>query len=194
MIKRVGRGADLSAALAEERLGAVSVVFFVMSAAAPLTVVAGTLATAFAVTGSLGLPAAFAAVGCVLGLFAVGYVAMSRHLPHSGALYAYVAHGLGRTGGVAAAWVSLLSYNLIQVCLYGAIGAAVSPLLAGTAAAGLPWWVFALVAWALVALLGVPSWPSPSWGSSASSPPSSSRKRPAVRVGPFRRRCTRRSR
>src|SRR4051794_13891674 len=124
MIRRLPAGEDITGALAADRLGVAAVLFFVMSAAAPLTVVAGTLTTAYAVTGTLGLPAAFVAVGVLLGVFSVGYVTMSRHLPHAGAFYAYVSHGLGRTLGVSAAWVSLLAYDLIQVSLYGAIGAA----------------------------------------------------------------------
>ncbi|MDQ1289860.1 MAG: hypothetical protein QG622_3426 [Actinomycetota bacterium] len=154
MVKQLRAGHDLEKALAADRLGVASVVFTVMAAAAPLTVVAGTVPMAYAVTGNLGLPVAFVALGLLLGVFAVGYVAMSRHLPHTGAFYAYVTHGLGRVPGVAAAWVSLAAYNLLQVSLYGGIGAAVSPLVEQTAGIQLPWWVFALGAWALVGTLG----------------------------------------
>jgi amino acid transporter len=94
MVRQLGAGADITGALAEQRLGTGGVLFFVMSAAAPLTVVAGTLPTAVSITGRLGLPAAFVVVGLVLGVFSVGYVAMGRHLPHAGAIYAYAAHGL----------------------------------------------------------------------------------------------------
>ena len=145
----------VASTLAKDRLGISSVAFFVITAAAPLTVVAGTLATAYAVTGNLGLPAAFAVVGLELLVFSVGYVTMSRHLPHAGAFYAYASHGLGRTAGVSTAWVALAAYNMIQVSLYGAIGAAVSPLAMDWFGVDLPWWVFAVVAWAVIALLGV---------------------------------------
>lgn len=141
--------------LARERLGVPAVLYFVLAAAAPLTVVAGIITTAYAVTGNLGLPVAFVAVGAVLAVFSVGYVAMSRHLPCTGGFYAFVSHGLGRPLGVAAAWVSLLAYNMVQVSLYGAIGAAVSPLVNEGAGVDLPWWVFAVLAWALVAVLGM---------------------------------------
>jgi hypothetical protein len=127
---------------------------------------------AYAVTGNLGLPAAFVVVGVVLGIFAVGYVAMGRHLPHAGAcrtpapaarrrpphagaMYAYAAHGLGRWVGVGVAWMALLAYNLIQVSLSGAIGAAASPLVKDVVGVELPWWVYALAMWALVAVLGI---------------------------------------
>lgn len=155
MVRQLGAGEDIAGALAEQRLGAGAVVFFVMSAAAPLTVMAGTMTTAISTTGNLGLPAAFVVVGVVLGLFSVGYVAMSRHLPHAGAFYAYCAHGLGRWAGVGVAWMALLAYNMIQVSLYGAIGAAASPLTKDWAGITLPWWVFAVAMWALVGVLGI---------------------------------------
>lgn len=146
---------DITEALASDRLGVPAVLFFVMSAAAPLTVVAGTLTTAYAVTQNTALPSAFIVVGVILALFSVGYVSMGRHLPHAGAFYAYVSHGIGRAGGVGTAWLALLAYNMIQVCLYGAIGAATSPLIEDWAGLTLPWWFYALVTWALVALLGI---------------------------------------
>ena len=55
--------------LARNRLGVPAVVFFVLSAAAPLTVVAGVVTTGFAVTGITGIPLAFLAVGAVLAVF-----------------------------------------------------------------------------------------------------------------------------
>ena len=91
----------------------------------------------------------------LLGLFGVGYVAMSRHVANAGAFYAYVAQGLGRPAGVGTAWVALAAYNLLQVGLYGVIGAAASPLLHQWSGIVLPWWVIALVAWAIVGLLGL---------------------------------------
>jgi amino acid transporter len=155
MVRQLTGDQDVAGALAAERLGRAGVIFFMLAAAAPLTVVAGTLAMAYAVTGSPGLPMAFLVVGAILGMFAVGYVTMSRFLPHAGALYAYVAHGVGRPVGVGAAWVSILAYDLIQVSLYGTIGAAVSPLVEQAIGVTVPWWIYAVMAWSLVALLGV---------------------------------------
>jgi amino acid transporter len=155
MIRRLEAEDEITQALAGDRLGLPAVLFFVMSAAAPLTVVAGVLTTGYAVTGNVGLPSAFVVVGVVLALFSVGYVTMSRHLPHAGAFYAYVSHGVGKTFGVGAAWVALFAYNLLQVGLYGAVGVASAPLVKEWIGIELPWWVFALIAWVLVAVLGV---------------------------------------
>jgi amino acid transporter len=141
--------------LAHNRLGVPAVIFFVMSAAAPLTVVAGVVTTGFAVTGITGIPLAFLVVGAVLAVFSVGYVAMARHVANAGAFYAYVARGLGRPLGVGAAWVAVLAYNALQVGLYGAIGAAATPLVRQWFGLTVAWWVVALAAWALVAVLGL---------------------------------------
>jgi len=145
----------VSTALARDRLGVSSVVFFVMSGVAPLTVAAGVITTAYAVTGMTAIPAAFIAVALVLGLFSVGYVAMSRHITNAGAFYAFVARGLGRPTGVAAALVALVSYNLLQVGLYGAFGPGAASYAADKFDLHAPWWVWALSAWVVVAILGV---------------------------------------
>ena len=142
-------------ALARDRLGGRALVCFVLAAAAPLTVLAGVVPTGLAVTGVTGIPLAFLLIGAVLGLFSVGYVAMARHVPNSGAFYAYIAQGLGRPLGVGAAGVALLAYNALQVALYGAIGAAAGPLLRQWFGITAAWWVIALAAWLLVTTLGV---------------------------------------
>ncbi|WFE64968.1 APC family permease [Micromonospora sp. WMMD714] len=151
----VARPSNVSDALARGRLGVPSVIFFVLSAAAPLTVVAGVVTTGYAVTGITGMPLAFLAVGAVLALFSVGYVAMARRVENAGAFYAYVSRGIGRPAGVGAAWVALIAYNALQVGLYGAIGAAAAPVLGTLFGVEPHWAVVALAAWALVAVLGL---------------------------------------
>ncbi|TDB80924.1 APC family permease [Micromonospora sp. KC721] len=144
----------ISAALARGRLGISSVVSFVIAAAAPLTVVAGGATTGYAVTGVTGIPLAYLVVAVVLALFAVGYVAMSRRIINAGAFYTYVSRGLGRPAGAGAAMVALLAYNAMQIGLYGGAGAVLAQFLDGYGVDA-PWWVWALVAWAVVAVLGV---------------------------------------
>jgi len=77
----------VSVALARDRLGVPAVVFFVLAGVAPLTVAAGVIPSAYQTTGLTGIPAAFIAVALILALFAVGYVAMTRHITNSGAFY-----------------------------------------------------------------------------------------------------------
>jgi hypothetical protein len=74
-----------STALARDRLGIPAILFFILSAMAPMTVAAGVVTTMYAVTGLSAVGAAFVAVALVLALFAVGYVAMARHITNAGA-------------------------------------------------------------------------------------------------------------
>ncbi|MFY1700161.1 APC family permease [Micromonospora sp. WMMA1923] len=145
----------VSVTLARGRLGVAHVVFFVMAAAAPLTVVAGGATTGYAVTGVTGIPIAYLLVAAVLGLFAVGYVAMSRHVVNAGAFYTYVRHGLGRPAGVAAAAVAVVAYNAMQIGLYGGFGAVLADFLHTRYGWSITWWLCALAAWAVVAVLGL---------------------------------------
>ncbi|GAA5189835.1 APC family permease [Rugosimonospora acidiphila] len=148
-------GTDVPRALARDRLGIPAVVFFVLSGVAPLTVAAGVVTTAYAVTGLTSVPAAFLAVAVVLGLFSVGYVAMARHITNAGAFYAFVSRGLGRPVGVGAAMVAVVAYNLLQVGLYGAFGPSTAGFMADKLGIHAPWWVWALAAWAIVTVLGL---------------------------------------
>jgi amino acid transporter len=149
------RAGSISRALASDRLGVAAVLAFVLAGVAPLTVAAGVIPVAYQTTGLTGIPAAFLTVAVILAVFAVGYVAMARHVTSSGAFYAFVSQGIGRVAGVAAALVALLAYSCLQVGLYGALG----PAAAGEAAAHLgvhaPWWAWALLAWAVITVAGL---------------------------------------
>lgn len=141
--------------LGKRRLGVPSLVFMIIAASAPLTVVAGGVTSNYAVTGVLGIPLSFVVLGIVLLVFAVGYTAMSQHVQNAGAFYAYVARGLGKPAGIGAAWVALISYNAMQIGIYGMFGFAMGDFLLVTFGLAIPWWVCALIGWAVVGILGV---------------------------------------
>lgn len=141
--------------LRRRRLGVVHLVFFTVAASAPLTVLAGGVTTAYAVSGNQAVPLAFLGVAAVLVLFAVGYAAMSRHVANAGAFYAYLARGLGRPAGVAGSFVALVAYNAIQIALYGLFGSTMSDFVAELAGLRLPWWSWALLAMLAVGWLGL---------------------------------------
>ncbi len=141
-------------ALARSRLGVWPLVFTVMAAAAPLTVVAGGATAGFAVTGITGIPLGYVVVALILAVFSAGYVAMSRKIVNAGAFYTYVTHGLGRPAGVGAAAVAVVAYNLMQTGLYGGFGVVAAAFISDQAGVTAPWWIWALTAWAVVAVLG----------------------------------------
>jgi amino acid transporter len=137
------------------RLGVPAVTFMIIAASAPLTVIAGGVTTTFAVTGVLGVPLSFLVLGLLLAIFAVGYAAMSRFVTNAGAFYSYVAQGIRRPIGVGASVVALVSYNGMQIGIYGLFGYQVSSLLASKFGISIPWWVAALLCVVLIAFLGV---------------------------------------
>jgi amino acid transporter len=137
-----------------DRIGTVGLALAVLAAIAPLMVVAGVMPTAFAAIGIVGQPLLFVILGVVLVLFGVGYAEMSRHVHNAGALYAYVARGLGGTAGAGASAVVLAAYSAMQVGVYGLFGYEVSELIAGYAGVSVGWWVPALVAVAVIGVLG----------------------------------------
>jgi amino acid transporter len=145
----------VSRALARDKLGILAVLAFILASIAPMTVAAGVIPTAYAVTGLTGIPVAFLAVAVVLGLFCPGYVAMSRRIRNAGSFYAFVAAGLGKVTGVAAALMALVAYECFQVATYGALGPAAQAEAAAHLGLHWPWWVWALIIWAVVAGLGL---------------------------------------
>ncbi|MGW3961493.1 APC family permease [Amycolatopsis sp. NPDC005003] len=130
-------------------LGTGSLVFMVVAAAAPLTVMAGVAPLAIMI-GGIGAPAGYLAAGLVLTVFAVAFTRMTRHVGSAGAFYAYIAKGLGRAWGLAAALLALVSYNTLQIGVYGLFAAQAKATLADVFGLDVPWPVLALAAVALV--------------------------------------------
>src|SRR6188508_444091 len=93
------------------RLGVFAVAFFVISAAAPLTAMAGGAPVAMLLGNGPGIPPAYVVVSLILLIFSVGYTAMARHHTSTGAFYSFVARGLKQPAGGAAAMIALLGYN-----------------------------------------------------------------------------------
>lgn len=141
--------------LARRRLGVIHIFFFTVAASAPMTVLGGGVTTTFAVTSVVGVPLSFLVLAVALGLFTVGYAAMSRYVSNAGAFYAYLANGLGRSWGVSASFVALVAYNAIQIGLYGLFGFAFGALMNEKFGIDWKWWVWGFLALVVVGLLGV---------------------------------------
>jgi amino acid transporter len=148
-------GSRVAAALAQGRLGVAAVAFVAMAAIAPLTVVAGGATTGWAVTGITGIPVAYLATGVILVVFSAGYVAMSAKIVNSGALYTYIARGLGKTAGVCASFVAVLAYNAMPIGLYGGFGKVLADVLHDRAGITTPWYVWAFAGCAVAGVLGL---------------------------------------
>ncbi len=146
-------GAGQANQLRKNSLGVGAITFLVVSAAAPLTAVAGGVPLSMLLGNGAGIPGTFALVTALLLLFAVGYVAMSRHVKNAGAFYAYTSRGLGGVFGGAAAIIAIVSYNCMQIGVFGMFGAVTSGLFASWGIT-MPWWVWCYVGIAVVAVFG----------------------------------------
>nr|WP_107102923.1 APC family permease [Streptomyces torulosus] len=140
--------------LKPDSLGVLGILFFVLSAQAPLTGIAGAVPIAVAIGNGAGAPAAYLAAGVVILLFSVGFVAMGRHVVDAGAFYTYIGKGLGRPTGSGSAGVALFAYCAVQAAMYGLYGATVSGLVEHYSGARVAWWVWALVTMVIVQVLG----------------------------------------
>ncbi|MGH8432128.1 MAG: APC family permease, partial [Solimonas sp.] len=139
--------------LRRNSLGVAGVTVLVISAAAPLTAVAGGVPISMLLGNGAGIPAAFLLVMAILLLFSVGYVAMARHVNSAGAFSALVARGLGGIAGGAAALIAILSYSAMEIGVFAFFGASTSNLFASLGL-NVPWWGWTFAGIAAVAGLG----------------------------------------
>ena len=103
----------------------VGIVFMVIAAAAPLTVIGGNMPLAMGLGNGAGAPVGFLIAALVLLVFSIGFVTMTPYVPEAGAFFSYVTVGLGQRMGKGIAVVALIAYTAIQVGIYGYIGWAI---------------------------------------------------------------------
>lgn len=130
-------------------LGTWGVVFLVISAAAPLSVLAG-IGPLAVLIGGVSAPLVYAVAGIVLAVFAVGFLFMARNLSIMGGFYTYISVGLGKVVGLAAGFLAWASYNLIQIGLWGLFGVMAQGMLATVFGLEVPWWILSVIGAVLV--------------------------------------------
>ncbi len=147
------RSATTPETLSRNALGARHIVFFVVAAAAPLGFAIGAIPLAIG-RGGIGTAAMFIVTGVILLIFAVGYVAMAKHVRRAGGLYIYVTEGLGRTVGLGAAFLVTVAYAIAAT---GAVGVFAILAQALFVQFGLetPWVLWALIATVIMGALGI---------------------------------------
>lgn len=135
-------------------LGVGGVVFMVLAAAAPLTVIGGNIPLGVGLGNGGGAPMGFVIASAVLLLFSIGFVAMTPYVKEAGAFFSYVTEGLGSRSGTGIALVALVAYTAIQVGIYGYMGWAVNDIVKSYGGPDIPWPVYAFATLLFVAWLG----------------------------------------
>ncbi|MFI5911034.1 APC family permease [Dactylosporangium sp. NPDC051541] len=135
--------------LTRRKMSGGGVWLFQVGASSPMAVLAGGIVATYAATGLTATPLTFPLLGGLLGLLAVGYVAMSRTVPHAAPAYALLAHAFGPVAGLTGGALALVFYSAIQMSLYGLIGVTIAGLVGG------PWLLWSALIWLIVSVCGL---------------------------------------
>ena len=138
----------------QRSLGVPGIVFMVVAAAAPITVVVANFPIVILSSGNIGAPLMVAAATIILALFSVGYAWMTPKVPDAGAFYSYVDRGLGRRAGLGTAAIALFSYVLLTVSMTCYLGVQAGNLLELWLGVEIPWWIISAVMILIVGMLG----------------------------------------
>lgn len=145
---------DDSTGLRPGTLSSGFITLLVISAASPLSVVAGGFPIGMMLGNGAGTPALVVLALVLLLMFAAGYTAMGTCVTSAGGFYAMIARGVGGAAGGAAGFIAILGSLALQFGLYGLLGEVVSESLRAQWGLLVPWWLVATLAIASVAYFG----------------------------------------
>ncbi len=135
-------------------VGLVAVLFMAVANAAPITAMTGNVPIAVGFGNGVGAPAGFIFATVVLSIFAVGYVAMARHITATGAFYGFISHGLGRIVGLASGLVATLAYVVFEGSLIGIFSSFAKTTVELYGGPSVSWIWYAVLGIAVIAVLG----------------------------------------
>ncbi|HWH96124.1 MAG TPA: APC family permease [Baekduia sp.] len=107
--------------LAPGALGLTSVLFCIVTGAAPLAAMMFNVPVTVLGGGS-GAPAAFLIATVVLTIFSVGYIEMSRRVTAAGGFYTFITKGLGPIAGLGSGMLIAVCYILFSAAVMGTFG------------------------------------------------------------------------
>jgi amino acid transporter len=145
-------GAKTSGALAKNAVGLPSVLFMIVTGAAPITAMLFNVPVAVSGSGSAA-PAGFLLATLALTIFSVGYVAMARRVSAAGGFYSFISHGLGQTVAAGAGILIWMCYIAFSASVLGVCGYFAHSTLQDFFSINVNAWIIELVALALMSIL-----------------------------------------
>ena len=142
--ERTAEAQPVIQSLRPNSLGFIGIAFFVIAAAAPMAAFVGAGPVLFSIMGP-GVPLVYVLVALVVGLFAVGYLRMSRHIVSAGGFVAYISRGLGKHAATGAAGIVIVTYLALQVGLWAQFGVFAQQLAATWLGVDIPVWAWILL-------------------------------------------------
>jgi amino acid transporter len=107
--------------LAPNALGLSSVLFCIVTGAAPLAAMMFNVPITV-LGGGFAAPAAFLIATVVLTIFSVGYIEMSRRVTAAGGFYTFITRGFGPVVGLGSAILIALCYIVFAAAVMGVLG------------------------------------------------------------------------
>jgi amino acid transporter len=135
--------------LAPGALGLPSVLFFIVTGAAPLAAMMFNVPVAV-LGGGYAVPAAFLVATIALTIFSVGYIEMSRRVTAAGGFYTFITRGLGRVPGLGAGVLIALCYIVFSSAVMGVFGYFASTTVNDWFGLNISGWVYTLACLALI--------------------------------------------
>src|SRR5882757_9607393 len=141
-----------SGQLAGGALGLPSVLFCIVTGAAPLTAMLFNVPVAVQ-GGGYAAPAAFLLATVALTIFSVGYIAMSRRVTSAGGFYTFISRGLGRIVGVGSGLLIGLCYIIFSASVIGVMGYFAATSVQTWTGVTLPAWLYMVFGLAVMSAL-----------------------------------------
>ena len=135
-------------------VGLVGVLFMAVANAAPITAMTGNTPIAIGYGNGIAAPAGFLVATIVLTLFAIGFVAMARHITTAGAFYGFITHGLGQVWGMASGALATMAYVVFEGSLIGIFAYFTNDALNRWLDIDVNWLLIAVVGIAVIAVFG----------------------------------------
>jgi amino acid transporter len=129
------------------------VIFMAVANAAPITAISGNVPIAVGFGNGLGAPAGFLFATIALTLFALGYVAMAKHITTTGAFYGFISHGLGQIWGMASGLLATFAYVIFEGSSIGGCAYFANDAVNTIVRVNIPWLVFAIGAILIIGAL-----------------------------------------
>ncbi|MCV7417159.1 APC family permease [Mycolicibacterium litorale] len=139
--------------LKRNAVGTLGVIFMAVATAAPITAMVGNVPIAVGFGNGSHAPAGYLVATIVLGLFAIGYATMAKHITATGAFYGYISHGLGRIVGMASGLLITMAYIVFEASLIGIFAFFFKNFMSSQFGVDVHWIIPALLMLALNAIL-----------------------------------------
>lgn len=139
------------ARLAPNALGLSSVLFCIVTGAAPLAAMMFNVPVTV-LGGGFAAPAAFLLATIVLTIFSVGYIEMSRRVTSAGGFYTFITRGFGPVAGMGSAILIALCYIVFSAAVMGVLGYFAATSFNEWFSIDLPAWVYTFAGLAIMSV------------------------------------------